>query len=180
MIQLFHSFSTAFPQLFYKTRIKPISNRTAFPQLFHSFSTAFPQLFYSLLTTCSNLLITCSNLQTTCSNLLTTWIYIVKTKDNPRSLHVHDMSLSHFVQWRRLLADGGGFRRGKSMGCSSNTAQPLTICQIVPRDKPTRQTAIESERKGFFLTLHTITVFELQPMEKHALNPPPSSASLLH
>ena len=46
------------------------------------------------------------------------------------------MSLSHFVQWRRLHDDGGGFRRGKSMGCSSNTS-------LTPRymaDCPSRQT----------------------------------------
>ena len=56
---------------------------------------------------------------------------------------------------------------------------PLAICQIVPRDKPTRQTAIESERKGFFLTVSRAISFGLQAMKKHALNPPRSSTRLL-
>ena len=37
------------------------------------------------------------------------------------SLHSTLKGISHFVPWRRLHDDGGGFRKGFFMGCSSNT-----------------------------------------------------------
>ena len=92
--EFYRSFSTAFLHLFY-------SFSTAFLQLFYSFSTAFLQLFYSF---------------------STAFIHLRHIIHPERlSLHVHDMSLFHFVPWRRLADDGGGFRRGKSMGCTPNT-----------------------------------------------------------
>ena len=158
--------------------LKPDTN-PSFLQLFYSFSTAFPQLFYSLLTTCSNLLLTCSNLQTTCVQITHNMDYIVKTKDNPRSLHVHHMSLFHIVQWRRLAVDGGGFRRGKTTGCSSITMRVWRV-----KKKPLLLDYIAVWLVG--LSWGTIChiargrpVIELQPVVLPLLNPPRSSTHLL-
>ena len=88
-------------------------NSPAIHQLFYSFSTAYLQLIYSFSTAFPQLI----------SSLSAAFIYLRHIIHPERlSLHVHDMSLFHFVQWRRLADDGGGFRAGKSTGCSSNTS----------------------------------------------------------